>query len=547
MPDSLRQPPRLEQFTPKIVTVLREGYSVADLRADAVAGLTVAIVALPLSMAIAIASGVGPERGLYATIIGGFLISALGGSRYQIGGPAGALILLVSACVSEIGIDGMVVATLLSGVMLALAGVLRLGSYIRFIPYPVTVAFTAGIGVIIFFSQIHDLFGLTLPGADPVAALPKLQALWAARASFSPMALVVSGATVATILGMRAWRPRWPSLLIAVCGVTAAAQLLDLPVQTVEQRFGALPHMLPRPGLHGVTPDLVWQALPFAFSFALLGAITALLSASVVDSLSSRRHRSSAELVAQGLANIAVAFFGGIPATGAVARAVTNFRSGSCGPVSGMLHAVYVLLALMVAAPFMGLVPLPVFAGLLTVVAWNMIDKEAIWALLRSSRSDAVVVVVTFLLVVFVDLTTGVVVGFALGGVVFIQRMSDAAGAVEAPEQRDEGDAGMLVYRLSGPYFFGAVAQLGSVLDALADHPRLLVLDFAQVPFIDSTGARSFALLAHKTARKGGLLVLTATSPAVRHDLAAQGLSEPLVRFLPDIAAATAAARDRQV
>lgn len=534
------------EFEPKIITTLREGYGLADLRADAMAGLTVAVVALPLSMAVAIASGTGPERGLYTAIVGGFVVSALGGSRFQIGGPAGAFIVLVAACVARIGVDGMVLATLLSGVMLAFAGALRLGAYIRFIPYPVTVAFTAGIGLIILLSQIRDMFGLSLPGVEPAAALPRLAALWAARGTVTPEAVLVSGATLAVIVAMKRWLPRWPSFLIAVAGVTGAAQLLGLSVMTVEDRFGALPHMLPMPGLPNLSAARVWEALPFAVSFTVLGAITALLSASVADGLSSRRHRSTAELVAQGAANVAVALFGGLPVTGAVARTVTNIRAGSRGPVSGMFHAVFVLIFLMVAAPLMGFVPLAVFAGMLAMVAWNMADTRAIWSLIRSSRADAIVVAVTFALVVFQDLIEGIVVGFALGGLVFIKRMSDAVVVAPhaTPDMADPG-ADVMVYRLSGPYFFGAAAQLGAVLDSIATHPRALVLDFAEVPFIDSTGAHAFALLARKSARKGGQLWLTATNADVRHSLEQAGLAEPEVRFLPHLAAVAAERANR--
>jgi len=529
------------EFLPKLVSTLREGYGLADLRADALAGLTVAIVALPLSMAIAIACGLGPERGLFSAIVGGFLVSALGGSRHQIGGPAGAFIVLVAACVAEIGVDGMILATLMSGVMLVIAGGLRLGAYIRFIPYPVTVAFSAGIGLIIFLSQVHDLLGLTLTGAEPAAALPKLSALWTARGTWQAESMMVSFGTVALITGLKAWRPRWPSFLIAVALVTGVAQAAGLDVPTVQQRFGGLPHMLPVPVLPVVSTDLLWQALPFGFGFALLGAITALLSASVADGLAQRQHRSTAELVAQGVANIAVAGFGGVPATGAVARTVTNVRAGSRGPVSGMLHAVFILIFLMVAAPLMGLVPVPVFAGLLAVVAWNMVDLAAIRMLIRSSRADAIVVAVTFLLVVFQDLIEGIVVGFALGGLVFIKRMSDVAAVEREPRMADEDEAGdVLIYRLSGPYFFGAVAQLGQALDTIADHPRALVVDFGDVPFIDSTGAQSFAMLARKTAQRGGMLYLTATRPEVARSLTMARVEGAGVVFLPDLAAVTA-------
>jgi SulP family sulfate permease len=529
---------RPPEFLPKLITVLREGYGLADLRADVMAGLTVAIVALPLSMAIAIASGVGPERGLYTAIVGGFLVSALGGSRYQIGGPAGAFIVLVSACVLAIGVEGLILATFLSGFFLMLAGVLRLGTYIKFIPYPVTVGFTAGIAVIIFASQIKELFGLTLAGGEPAEILHKVEALWVARGTVSWAAFGIAGLTIVLVVGIKRLRPGLPNMLIAVAVAAMVAAVLGLPVDTIGSRFGELPRVLPMPALPSLSAEAVLAALPFALSFTLLGAIESLLSAVVADGMSGRQHRSNAELVAQGVANVGSALFGGFCVTGTIARTATNVRAGSRGPVSGMLHALFVLGFMLVAAPLAAFIPLAALGGVLAVVAWNMAEKEEFLNLVKSSRGDAMVVIVTFLLVVFRDLTEGIVVGFALGGLVFIRRMSEAA---QVEPDRDEGfapgvaaDDARVTYRLRGPYFFGAAARLGSVLDRIADHPRAFVVDFADVPFIDSSGARSFELLAHKVARKGGQLYLVATRPEVRKVLIAQGAKEPLVRFLPD-------------
>ena len=531
----------VDEFTPKTITVFREGYGAADLRADALAGLTVAIVALPLSMAIAIASGVGPERGLYTAIIGGFLVSALGGSRFQIGGPAGAFIVLVSACVMQTGVPGLILATFLSGFILMAVGALRLGSYVKFIPYPVTVGFTAGIAVIILASQIRDLFGLTLPGAEPAEIVHKVQALWAARGTVTPAALGLAVATIAIIQGLKRWRPHWPGMLIAIAATALAAWALALPVDTIGSRFGALPRTPPAPQLPPMDRALLLAALPYAVSFALLGAIESLLSAVVADGMSGRRHRSNAELVAQGAANIGSALFGGFCVTGTIARTATNVRAGSRGPVSGMLHALFVLLVLLVAAPLAGFIPLAALAGVLAVVAWNMAEKAEFWALVRASRADAAIVLVTFLLVVFRDLTEGIVAGAAIGGAVFIRRMSEAARVEpDAPETPvlQSGDA--IVYRLHGAYFFGAAATVGAVLDSIADRPGAFILDFSDVPFVDSSGARSFELLARKMERTGGHLVLTGASPEVRRNLLAQGLREPHVRWRASVTDALA-------
>ncbi len=533
-------PTDTSEFLPKLITIFREGYRPADLRADVMAGLTVAIVALPLSMAIAIASGVGPERGLFTAIIGGFLVSALGGSRYQIGGPAGAFIVLVAACVAQIGLSGLLLAVLLSGVFLVVLALLRAGSYVRFIPYPVTVGFTAGIAVIIFSSQIKDLFGLTLSGAEPGPVVDKLRALAGAAGTVNLAAFGVAAGTIALIVGIKRLAPRAPNLLLAVVAAALVAGLGHLPVETIASRFGALPRVPPAPSLPPLNLAALQAALPYALSFTLLGAIELLLSAVVADGMSGRRHRPNAELLAQGVANIGSALFGGICVTGTIARTATNVRAGSRGPISGMLHAVFVLLFLLIAAPLAGYIPLAALAAVLAIVAWNMVEKEALWQLLRASRADAVVLLVTLLLVVFRDLSEGIVVGFALGGVVFIHRMS-AATTIDRADEVGTAPGDPVVFHLHGPWFFGAAARLGALLDQVAEEPRGFIVDFADVPFIDSSGAHALQLMAQKLARRGGRLVVTGAQPDLRETLQAAGLEAPLVRFLPDLAAARAA------
>lgn len=544
-PSPANRPDFTELFMPKIVTVLREGYGAAQLRADAIAGLTVAIIALPLSMAIAIASGATPAQGLYTAIVGGFLVSALGGSRFQIGGPAGAFIVLVATTVAQHGMAGLILATFLSGLMLAALGLLRLGTFIKFIPFPVTVGFTAGIAVIIFASQIKELFGLPL-AQEPGELIEKLAALWEVRDGISVAAMAVSGGTVALILILRWLRPNWPGMLIAVASVSAASALLALPVATIGTKFGGIPNALPPPSL----PDLSWTqiraVLPAAVAFTLLGAIESLLSAVVADGMTGRRHRSNCELVAQGVANIGSSLFGGFCVTGTIARTATNVRAGAHGPVAGMLHALFLLLFMLLAAPLAAYIPLAALAGVLAVVAWNMIERHAIGILLRSGWGEATVLGATFFLTIFRDLTEAIVVGLALGSVLFIQRMSRAT-AIDAqsplvprdradnPEQvYDEHSAAnpdVVVYRITGVLFFGATASIGSVLDRIQDNYKALVVDFSAVPFLDSTGAHMIEGLAQKAQKRGVELWLTGASRDILRALLTHGLRKPAVHY----------------
>ncbi len=546
-----------ELFTPKLVTVWREGYRLEHLRRDAISGLTVAIVALPLSMAIAIASGVSPAQGLVTSIIGGFLVSALGGSRFQIGGPAGAFIVLVAATVMQHGVDGLILATFLSGFMLAAIGLLRLGTFIKFIPFPVTVGFTAGIAVIIFASQIKELLGLTLAGPEPGPLFEKLLALWPALPTLTPAAVAISLGTVAVIVGLKSLRPHWPGMLIAVAAASVASVAMDLPVATIGSRFGGIPSVLPAPALPDLSLSHIIEVFPAALSFTLLGAIESLLSAVVADGMTGRRHRSNCELVAQGIANIGSSLFGGFCVTGTIARTATNVRSGAHGPVSGMLHALFLLLFMLAAAPLAAFIPLAALAGVLAVVSWNMIEKPAVAVLLRSGWGDVAVLAATFFLTIFRDLTEAIVVGFALGSVLFIYRMSQAT-AVETHTPfvsedmadrlvpRGEYDEALAanreiaVYRITGAFFFGAAASIASVLDRIQDTHKALIVDFTAVPFLDSTGAHVMEGLAHKAHRRKVLLYVTGANKDVRRALLTHGVRPPGVSYTPTIEDAVA-------
>jgi sulfate permease, SulP family len=406
-------------YRPKLATVLTEGYGFDSFRRDVVAALTVAIVALPLSMAIAVASGVSPERGLYTAIVGGFLVSALGGSRFQVGGPAGAFIVLVAATAGKFGVEGLLLTVLLSGLLLTLIGLLRLGSLVRYIPHAVAVGFTCGIAVTILASQLKDLGGLTLPGVEPGQLFPKLAMLGHALPTLSPAAFGVGAGSAALIFALRSWRPTWPGMLIAVVSASLAALLFHLPIETIGSHFGGVPDGLPMPKLPSVTPSRLLEVLPAALSFTLLGGVESLLSAKVADGMTGRKHRYNMELVAQGIANMASALFGGISVTGTIARTATNVRAGARSPVAGMLHAVFLLIFMLVAAPLANFIPLSALAGLLVVVCWNMAEKKEFWDLLGNWRT-ALVLIATFGLTLVENLTVGIIAGCLLAAMLSI-------------------------------------------------------------------------------------------------------------------------------
>jgi SulP family sulfate permease len=406
---------------PKLITTFKEGYGLDRLRRDAIAGATVAIIALPLSMAIAVASGVSPDRGLYTSIIGGVVVSALSGSRFQIGGPAGAFIALVATTVASIGVQGLLIAVLTSGAMLALLGVLRIGSLVRHIPHAVTVGFTCGIAIIIAASQLKDLAGLALHGGEPGPLIPKLIALAEALPSLNWSALFVGVATAAVIFTLRALRPTWPAMLIAVGAVSLSAALGHLPVETIGTRFGGIPHGLPAPALPTLSPHVLLQALPAALAFTLLGAIESLLSAKVADGMTGRKHRSNMELIGQGLANMASALFGGICVTGTIARTAANIRAGATSPISGILHAAFLLLFMLIAAPLASYIPLAALAGVLIAVAWTMAERHEVADLMRSWPT-ALVLGVTLSLTLLHDLIAGIAAGCVMAATLAVLR-----------------------------------------------------------------------------------------------------------------------------
>jgi len=544
-----QEPSLADLFTPKLVTVLREGYGSDALRADAIAGLTVAIVALPLSLAIAIGAGVSPERGLYTAIVGGFLISLLGGSRFQIGGPAAAFIGLMALTVDRHGFDGLLLATAIAGLFLVAVGVLRLGTYVKYIPYPVTVGFTAGIAVMIVITQLRDLLGLTLTD-DPAETWPKLVALWHAIGTISPVTVGLSAVSIASILLVRHFRPEWPALLISVLLAALLTFALQLDVETIGTRFGAIEAGLPSPSIPAWSWEKLRAVLPDALAIALLGAIESLLSAVVADGMTGRRHRSNSELVAQGVGNVAAAAFGGLPVTGTIARTATNIRAGARGPVAGIFHSLYLLLFVLFAMPLVAYIPLSALAGVLLVVAWSMADKTEFALLLRSSRADALIVLATFLLTIFYDLLTGIGVGVVLGSFLFLHRMAesievegdpkfirddvaDTSNGRPAYQGRTPGD--VMVYRISGAFFFGATARVNVILDRVVEAPRVFVLDFSDVPFIDITAAAALERFVHRLRKSATLVYFAGVRPHLRQSFSLPGLKEPSVTYVAKV------------
>ncbi|KFN48972.1 SulP family inorganic anion transporter [Arenimonas composti] len=527
----------LRQIEPKLFTVLREGYRLADLRADALAGLTVAIVALPLAMALAIASGTAPEKGLHTAIIAGFLISAFGGSRVQIGGPTAAFIPVVFVVIQKFGYGGLILCTLLAGLMLIAAGLLRLGTLMRYMPQPVITGFTAGIAVSIFTSQIKDALGLDM-GAVPAEFLPRLQAYAGHIATTNPAAVALTVLGVGAIVFLRRRRPNWPGFLIALLACTGVTLLFALPVDTIGSRFGELPRALPGFDFPDIPFHRTGELLPSAFTIAFLAGVESLLSAVVADGLTGRRHRSNAELVAQGIANSASALFGGLPATGAIARTGTNIRAGGRTPFAGMLHALFVLVFMLVLAPWMRYVPLPALAAVLLVVAWNISEIEHFRLTMTAPKGDRLVLLLTFGLTVFLDLTIAIEVGVVVAAFVFMFRMAEAvelgggdgpppAGDVaEDSEQRARLPAGVEAFRIDGPLFFGVASRLDEAFDQFQVKPKVFILRMSLVPMIDASGVHALKRLRQRCRKAGTRLIVSGLRPQPAKVFRQMGLRE---------------------
>ena len=527
-------------FIPKSIICLREGYTREGLLRDLTAGLVVGIVALPLALAFAIASGVPPERGLYTAIVAGFLISALGGSRVQIGGPTGAFVVIVYGVVSQFGYEGLVICTMMAGLFLILLGLARMGALIKFIPYPVVTGFTSGIAVIIFSSQIKDLLGLKM-GKVPVDFLEKWRAIAEHAGTFD---LATTGVAAGSLVILLIW-PRVsrtiPAPFVAMLVVTCVVQLLGVPVETVGSRFGGVPSSLPMP----VLPAVEWSQLRFyvapALTIAFLAAVESLLSAVVADGMIGGRHKSNVELVGQGVANIVSPIFGGIPATGAIARTATNIKSGGRTPLAGMVHAVTLLLILVFFGKWAAMVPLASLAAILVVVSYHMSEWRSFRSLLSAPRSDILVLLLTFVLTIFVDLTVAVQVGIVAAALLFMKRMaeltnvegitSELGGEGEDPgeisrirkRKRTLGSMivpdGVEVYEVNGPFFFGAADKLKEVLSEVARPPKVFILRMRHVPAIDATGLHALELLKKRCEAQGIVLFFAEVSVPARRTI----------------------------
>lgn len=542
---------RRDGLVPKLFTVLRQGYGLGDLRSDALAGLTVAIVALPLAMALAIASGAAPETGLVTVVVAGLLISMLGGSRTQIGGPTGAFVVVVANVISLHGFDGLVIATLMAGVILVVAGAAKLGSFMRYIPEPVVTGFTAGIAIIIFSSQVKDFLGLTIDTL-PAAFLPQWETLLSHLGTISWPTTLLSIAALGAILMLRKVAPKVPGFLVAVVAGALAVAFFHLPVATIGSRFGELHASIPMPHMPEVTFARLKELLPSALTIAFLAGIESLLSAVVADGMSGGRHRPNAELVAQGVANAASALVGGLPATGAIARTATNIRAGARSPMAGVFHALFVLAVMLLLAPLAVYIPLASLAAILMVVAWNMSEIHKIRHLMSAPVGDRVLLLLTLGLTVAVDLTVAIGVGVVLAAILFMHRMAESAG-VDHPEAEEDPSArallppGVEVFTVRGPLFFGAAARISEVLDQIGQPPRVFILRMEDVPLVDATGVAALEDFVRRCKSSGTKVILSGLKAQPLDVMRRMGFgADPgRVAFTPDFADALGRAAAR--
>ena len=522
-------------FSPKLFSVLHKGYSKKMFQADLMSGIIVGIVALPLAIAFAVASGVSPEKGLVTAIIAGFLISFFGGSRVQIGGPTGAFIVVVAGIVHQYGMQGLLISTVLAGILLVLFGLLKFGSVIKFIPHPLVVGFTSGFALTIFTTQIKDGFGLSISGELPADFIGKWGAYFANFNSVNWIAFSITLATIFISVFFKKITTKIPGSFVAIIVTTVSVAVFDLPVSTIETVFGEIPS-----SFSVEVPDIDWSLIGNyiqpAVTIAILGAIESLLSAVVADGMIGGNHRSNTELIAQGIANIASPIFGGIPATGAIARTATNVKNGGRTPIAGIVHAVTLLLIMLFFGRFAKLIPMSCLAGVLMVVAYNMSEWRSFVSITKGSKYDTVILIATFLLTVLVDLTVAIEVGMVMACLLFMQRMSKQCQVLTVTEGTDPLEnysflpKGIDVYEISGPFFFGAAKKYREILRglALSHQVKVLVIRMRHVPFMDSTGINNFSAVIDEIHAVNVTIVLSGVNESVRSELERSGLADKL-------------------
>jgi SulP family sulfate permease len=543
-------------LVPKLFTLLKS-YDRRQFAADAVAGVVVGVVALPLSIAFAIASGLPPQAGLYTAIIAGAIVSVLGGSRVQIAGPTGAFVVIVYGIVQTHGVAGLTVATIMAGVILVALGFARLGAAIKFIPHPVVTGFTSGIALIIFTGQVRDLVGLPVT-TMPAAFLAQVGVIAERAAGMNAWAPLVAGLSLAIVVFWPRISTRVPSPFVALIITTALVQLADIPVETIGSRFGTIDASFPRPAFPAVSLESLQALVAPAFAIAMLGGIESLLSAVVADGMTGGRHRSNMELIAQGTANIITPMFGGIPATGAIARTATNIRAGARTPISGIVHSFTLLVITLFVGRWVALIPMATIAGILVVVAWHMSEWHTFRATLRAPRSDVAVLLVTFALTVFVDLTVALGVGMVLASFLFMRKMSEvtevrAVTGAFRDEYFDDATAsatitvpaGVEIFEIDGPFFFGAAETFKETIAALERPPAVLILRLRKVGLLDATGLALLRDLAQKRGGGGVTLILAEVQPQPLQALKESRLIDEIgiENFAPDIELALARAQ----
>lgn len=489
----------MEEFQPKIMSILGN-YTKQQFFKDVTAGIIVAIIALPLSIALAISSGVSPEQGLFTAIVAGFLISLLGGSRVQIGGPTGAFMVIVYGIVKKYGMDGLIASTIMAGIIMVILGLFKMGSIIKFIPYPITTGFTSGIALVIFSSQIKDFFGLKI-GEVPAEFVLKWKMYIENFNTFNIESLALGILSLIIIIFWPKINKKIPGTLIALVVSTLIASFFSLDVETIGSKFGHISSSLPAPSLPQISFDAFKDLVAPAFTIAILGSVESLLSAVVADGMINGKHRSNMELVAQGIANVGSGIFGGIPATGAIARTVANIKNGGRTPVAGMVHAVTLLFILVTFMPLASMIPLSSLAAVLVIVAYNMSEWRAFKALFKAPKSDIFILMTTFLLTVFLDLVKAIEIGMVISALLFMKRMSDVAKIEELDLSQenfdlkaDEIPENVQVYEVNGPFFFGAADKFMDTLKGIGSHVDFVVLGLEKVPAMDATAIQAFRI-----------------------------------------------------